>query len=183
VDPCEGIDCGDGFVCEGGACLVTCSCAGCAVGECDVKSGHCVDTDCAGVACDAGEHCAAGECVDDCEGATCPGGAACNAGVCEPPLSGNNGAGGAGGGDGGGGATEPGIHFGGEGPDPGDGNRGDAAGSGDDGGIGVDHNAVEVKSGCACRAAGGERSNGALVLAGLGLTLLAARRRRSSPRA
>ncbi|MES1189105.1 MAG: MYXO-CTERM sorting domain-containing protein [Myxococcales bacterium] len=180
VDPCSGIDCGQGFVCEGGACLVECGCAGCAKGECDTESGHCVDDGCAGKACDADQHCSAGDCVDDCADAACPGGAACVAGACEPPQLGSASAGGAGGE----GPGDPGIHFGGDGPNgsgdaPGSSEGGNASAGGSNGNVAGDRNALEAK-GCSCRSAGGSRSSAPYGLALLGLALLAARRRRHS---
>jgi MYXO-CTERM domain-containing protein len=189
VDPCDGIDCGDGFVCEGGACLVECSCAGCEKGECDADSGHCVDDGCAGKACEAGQHCAAGECVDDCQDAACPGGAACTAGVCEPPSTGNSGDVGS---TGGAGSEDPVIVFGGDGPgsNPGNGsgntsgsaNSGDAAGDGNGDSAGGS-SSVDVKSGCACRAAGVDGPRSSLAwLSALGVVLVVARRRRHARR-
>jgi MYXO-CTERM domain-containing protein len=188
VDPCAGIDCGDGFVCEGGACRVECSCAGCSAGgECDTESGHCVGDGCAGKTCDAGLHCAAGECVDDCADVHCPGGAACERGACLPPPNGRDepGAGGASG-------LDPGISFGATGATgaTGTGATG-ATGSGHDGSPTAGTAAgnadnqddgkpgVEPKSGCSCRAAGGESSPIGWRIAVLGL-LLALRRRRSA---
>jgi MYXO-CTERM domain-containing protein len=185
VDPCDGIDCGQGFVCEGGACRVECGCAGCSVGECDADSGHCVDDGCAGVVCEAGQHCSASQCVDDCESAQCPGGAACVDGLCEAPLLGRTGEGGAGGsGDG---PMDPVITFGGDGPN----GTGNSNGTGDGGvasgnvgasngtGNGGDSNAIEAK-GCGCRAAGAADSSLPYWLGLLGVSLLAARRRRHS---
>ena len=178
TNPCGGIDCGEGFVCEGGACRVECGCAGCSTGECDADSGRCVDDGCAGVVCDAGQHCSVGgECVDDCADAACPGGAACVDGLCEPPPLGS-GEGGAGGrGDG---PTDPGISFGGEGPN----GSGNSNGTGDGGvgngsGVAGDRNALEAK-GCSCRTAAGSSSAQPYWLGLLGLSLLVARRRRHS---
>ena len=178
VDPCQGIDCGEGFVCEGGACRVECGCAGCATGQCDTDSGHCVDDGCAGKVCDGGQHCAAGDCVDDCADAQCPGGAACVEGLCEPPVNGATGEGGAapGVGLGGEGPHIPGVTFGGEGPDPGSANGG--VGN-DSGGLGDERNTIEAK-GCSCRTADGSDGANAALLALVGVTLLAARRRRHS---
>ena len=184
-DPCEGIDCGKGFVCKDGACLVECSCAGCATGECDTTSGQCVDDGCAGKACDAGQHCAMGDCVDDCQDVVCPGHAACDAGVCQPPETGSDGAGGAGGAS----AAEmdPGLVFGGEGPGSGVATGNDAGNGATDNGDGEvagEHNVIEAKSGCACRAAGGEDSSSrAALLSLLGLTLVTLGRRRGEKRA
>jgi MYXO-CTERM domain-containing protein len=175
-DPCAGIDCGEGFVCEGGACRVECSCAGCAKGECDADSGHCVDTGCVGVTCDAGQHCVASQCVDDCADARCPGGAACENGECLPPSAGNDGAGGASGEDDGDGMT-PDLSFGGEDSGPNDGGAGR-----DDGGSAGKGNAVEVESGCACRAAGSSRPGSAAALLALAGALAVVRRRRRGDR-
>ena len=127
--------------------------------------------------CDAGQHCAGGDCVSDCEDASCPGGGECVDGTCMAPSTGQGGA--SAGGEGSVGPGEdPGVHFGGEGPDPGT-SLGGAPSGEDPGGNGDDKNAVEVESGCACRApAHGSSGAGFLVLAGLGL--LAARRRRHS---
>jgi MYXO-CTERM domain-containing protein len=179
VDPCSGIDCGDGFVCENGACLVECSCAGCAAGECDATTGHCVDAGCADVPCAAGQHCAAGACVDDCDDAACPGGGECVLGQCMAPLDTGPGAGGAGlgGADTG---TDPGIDLGNGGKKPiGQGGTDGVSEGGDEGsGVADDKNAIEVKSGCACRAPAGSSSSSA-ALYGLGaLALVALRRRR-----
>lgn len=175
VDPCAGIDCGQGFVCESGACRVECGCAGCPAGECDADSGHCVADGCASVVCDAGQHCSeGGKCVDDCADTACPGGAACVDGLCEAPLLGGTGEGGAGGS---GGPKDPGISFGGEGPGgPNDTGEGGVA---SDGSVADDRNAIEAK-GCACRAATGSSSSQSLWLGLLGVSLLAARRRRHS---
>jgi MYXO-CTERM domain-containing protein len=179
VDPCDGIDCGEGFVCEGGACRVECGCAGCGTGECDADTGHCVDDGCSGKVCDSGQHCAAGDCVDDCADAKCPGGAACVSGACEPPLNGRNGEGGGndpGVGLGGEGTQDPGVHFGGDGTGKDPGNANGGVGN-DNGGVGKDKNALEAK-GCSCRTATGSDGANAALLALLGVTLLAARRRR-----
>jgi MYXO-CTERM domain-containing protein len=178
VDPCQGIDCGEGFVCEQGACRVECGCAGCATGQCDTDSGHCVDAGCAGKVCDAGQHCATGECVDDCADAQCPGGAACVDGLCEPPVNGASGVGGAapGFGLGGEGPADPSVTFGGDGPD-GDPGNGDGGVGSDNGGSGEDRNTIEAK-GCSCRTAHGANGATAALLALVGVILLGARRKR-----
>ena len=94
-----------------------------------------------------------------------------------PPVSG---AGGIGAGGAGSDGEDPGVHFGGEGPggDPGqaDGGADDAPGAGD----GDDKNAVEVESGCACRAPAHRDRGGAALFALLGAGALALRRRRQS---
>lgn len=179
VDPCEGIDCGEGFVCEGGACLVECSCAGCSVGECDAETGHCVDDGCAGKACDEGQHCSQGDCVDDCEGVQCPGNAECTLGVCGAPEPG--GAGGSGdpgvtfGGAGSGDPKDPVVNFGGDDPGQGTGNANN--GGDDDGGVAGNRNSIEAK-GCSCRTVAGSDTTSSVLLGLLGVSLLAARRKR-----
>jgi MYXO-CTERM domain-containing protein len=184
VNPCDGIDCGKGFVCEAGACVVACTCGGCDTGECDAKSGHCVDQGCGAVSCDTGQHCAAGACVDDCADAKCPGGADCHDGKCDPPASGNQDMIGATGGA----PDGPGISLGGTGIDVTPGSTagtesgGTAAGTtNSDGTSGSNAATPTLKDpGCACRQghAVGDPRFAALGLLALGL--LAARKRERS---
>jgi MYXO-CTERM domain-containing protein len=69
-------------VCEGGVCVPSCKCAGCAAGKtCDAK-GSCVEPGCSSKTCGANEVCAGGSCVDKCAGAVCPRGQMCTAGAC-----------------------------------------------------------------------------------------------------
>jgi MYXO-CTERM domain-containing protein len=184
VDPCAGIDCGQGFVCEAGACRVECACAGCEEGECDTDTGHCVDEGCAGVVCEAGEHCADGDCVNDCLGVSCPDDGECFEGQCLPPASGVGGDAGVGGAIDPGPDPDPGVHFGGEGPgsEPADGGvgAGGFSGGGGSGGRSGGSNAVEVESGCACRAPAGNSGATAAWLALAAAAVLGARRRRHS---
>jgi MYXO-CTERM domain-containing protein len=97
VDLCAGKSC-PGAVCERGVCVTACRCRVCASNETCAASGHCVQTGCESVTCNAGQVCRAGSCVDACQGAMCPGGAACRNGNCDPPPPPEpTGAGGAGG--------------------------------------------------------------------------------------
>ena len=97
-------------------------------------------------------------------------------GLCQPPVNGATGVGGSdqGVGLGGHGPSIPGVTFGGEGPDPGSANGGVASASG---GGGDDPNTLEAK-GCSCRTVTGEGGAKAGLLALVGVSVLAARRKR-----
>lgn len=83
VDPCATVTCPSGQSCDAGVCRESCTCSPCATGlSCDATSGRCLDPACATTTCGAGTHCAGGTCVDDCAGATCPPGQLCTAGGC-----------------------------------------------------------------------------------------------------
>ena len=181
VNVCEGVECDPGFVCEprassDGETLVgvctSCDCRGCGDGQSCVEH-LCIDTACKNQTCDVGTHCALGECIDDCADARCPAGQLCDEGSCiDDPSAGNGGAR-SGGADGSGGDDGGGIVID---PDPIDGNEGGAP---NDGGVAPDTTRIEVV-GCGCAVAGGSRSNGLFVLAGLvlvGMPVLRRRRR------
>jgi hypothetical protein len=82
VDPCEGVECGGDRVCEGGVCVPSCKCAGCASGKACSAQGACVEAGCTDKTCGASEVCSGGACVDKCAGAVCPRGQMCTAGAC-----------------------------------------------------------------------------------------------------
>jgi len=185
VDPCDGIDCGKGFVCEAGACVVACTCGGCTTGECNAKTGHCVDDGCSAVTCGAGQHCSAGACVDDCDDAKCPGDADCHEGKCDPPASGNQDVIGATGGA----PDGPGIDLGGTGvnvdPTPtagsfASGGTPGTSGTGSDTTNGNPGPAALKDPGCACRQGPAARNTRFGVLGLVALGLIAALRRRRS---
>jgi|GEM_PF-691383 len=91
-DDCNGFaDDGDGLcptpneVCSRGVCVAACTAgaAPCLPGEtCDESTGRCVAEDCLDVACDRGQICRGGTCVDGCAGLTCPSGQSCMLGAC-----------------------------------------------------------------------------------------------------
>jgi MYXO-CTERM domain-containing protein len=90
---CDGVidtgPCPAGTVCDGTACVPTCTEVGCATGQTCV-GGVCIETDCVGVTCTAGEVCQNGLCVDACSGVTCPIGQVCRLGNCVNPCAGLN---------------------------------------------------------------------------------------------
>jgi MYXO-CTERM domain-containing protein len=143
-----------------------------------------VDKGCAGKACDAGQHCAAGDCVDDCADAQCPGGAACHEGVCEPPSAGNGEAGAGGASDGSGNGDNT---FGGDGIDLGNGTaatgnvatgEGGNAGEEGNGAIGKHQTVIEAK-GCSCRLVAPSNDGWWGLLAAAGALAVLERRRRA----
>ncbi|WP_437286306.1 hypothetical protein [Sorangium sp. So ce406] len=169
VDLCATIDCGEDTVCERGICQSNCGCRTCPDGKTCGADGRCVDTGCEGKTCAPGQVCVGGSCADACAGVVCPGGAPCTNGSCgEPPVGGPT-------------ATSSGTDGGGlflDEPPPdltATVGAGGAAGSGGNGGgIG------KPDSSCACRAgATSEGSPARLGALGLGLLLLAGRRRRA----
>lgn len=169
-DPCDGLTCDADYVCELGVCTLKCSCKGCDSGKvCDTTSEKCVDTGCSPDPCSAGQHCAAGQCVDDCDGAQCPAGQSCKAGQCTDDPDGGAGTGGGTGFDGG--IITGGTSSGGTG-------AGGAASGGFPSKGGTD---AGSDSGCGCRVAG-DRSGNMLWLfaagAGSALAWMLRRRRR-----
>ncbi|WP_233561634.1 hypothetical protein [Sorangium cellulosum] len=172
VDLCATIDCGEGTVCERGICQSNCGCRTCPDGKTCGADGRCVDAGCDGVTCAPGQVCVGGSCADACAGAVCPGGAPCTNGSCgEPPVGGPTAT--SGGQDGGGLFLDE--------PPPdltATVGAGGAAGSGGNGG-GI----RKPDSSCACRAGAtsstSEGSPARLGVLGLGLLLLAGRRRRA----
>lgn len=84
VDPCDGVSCGTGERCEAGSCVSVCG--ACEPGtHCDPESGSCAPDDpCAGVTCGTGETCEGGSCVpvDPCAGVVCAEGERCVGGGC-----------------------------------------------------------------------------------------------------
>jgi len=181
LDPCAGVTCGNGQVCDDGVCVTSCSCLPCATGKsCNATSGLCVDPACATTICTAGTTCMAGTCVADCKGAVCPTGETCTNGSCvaSPGTGGgsstSSGFFGAGGGTASGGTASGGTASGGTG---GAGGSNGAGGSGGTTGVGASSGGTGSKSKCGCRVVG-EADGGELALAGLGLAIVAARRRR-----
>lgn len=168
VDLCAQIACEDGAVCERGICQSNCGCRTCPAGKTCAGDGRCVDTGCEDLTCPAGQLCIGGSCADACAGAVCPGNAPCVGGVCgEPPIHGGVTAS-SGGQDGGGLFLD----------DPPDLTSGAGAGAGAGGADGGAPRKPD--SSCACRAgATSEGSPARVGLLGLGLLLLAARRRRA----
>jgi hypothetical protein len=161
VDPCKAVECSAGKVCERGLCVSDCSCRGCKDGlECGAD-GRCADPKCVGVMCPDGQKCSAGACVDPCVGVMCPGGGACVNGACQMGTAGSTGTGGSDGGiDLGGGIVLGGTN--------------NAAG-----GSRTGKPRVSQAPGCACDIVGRSPAGGAaILLAGLGLALATARRRR-----
>jgi hypothetical protein len=161
VDPCKAVECSAGKVCERGLCVSDCSCRGCKDGlECGAD-GRCADPKCVGVMCPDGQKCSAGACVDPCIGVMCPGGGACVNGACQMGTAGSTGTGGSDGGiDLGGGIVLGGTN--------------NAAG-----GSRTGKPRVSQAPGCACDIVGRSPAGGAaILLAGLGLALATARRRR-----
>jgi cyclophilin family peptidyl-prolyl cis-trans isomerase len=87
ADPCEGVECPDGQMCDNGECIDPCEGVECPDGQICVN-GECVDDPCEGVECPDGQVCANGECVDPCDGVECPDGQVCVDGVCVDPCDG-----------------------------------------------------------------------------------------------
>ncbi|WP_437568687.1 MYXO-CTERM sorting domain-containing protein [Sorangium sp. So ce542] len=172
VDLCAQIECEDGAVCERGICQSNCGCRTCPDGKTCGDDGRCVDVGCKGVTCAEGQLCIGGSCTDACAGVVCPGNAPCARGFCgDPPVNGGVTAS-SGGQDGGGLFLD----------DPLDPTSGAGAGAGAGAGGGDSGFVPKPDSSCACRAgATSEGSPARLGLLGLGLLLLAGRRRR--PRA
>ncbi len=168
VDLCAQITCEDGAVCERGICQSNCGCRTCPAGKTCAGDGRCVDEGCQDKTCPDGQLCVGGSCADACAGAVCPGNAPCVNGVCgEPPIRGGVTAS-SGGQDGGGLFLDDPLD-----PTSGAG-AGVGAGGADGGGPG------KPDSSCACRAgATSEGSPARVGLLGLGLLLLAGRRRRA----
>ncbi|MGK3985455.1 hypothetical protein WME99_20585 [Sorangium sp. So ce136] len=172
IDLCAQITCEEGAVCERGVCQSNCGCRTCPAGKtCAAEDGRCVDTGCEGKTCAAGQLCIGGSCADACAGVVCPGNAPCVGGVCGEPQVHGGATAASSGTDGGGLFLDE--------PPPdltsGAGAGGPSSGSGSgDGSIG------KPDSSCACRAgATSEGSPARVGLLGLGLLLLAGRRRRA----
>jgi MYXO-CTERM domain-containing protein len=87
----DGATCPDGKQCYQGLCIGKCTQSSefpCQIGyTCDKQSGLCVDQQCKGVTCKAGEVCRNGKCGNGCEGVTCPRGQFCSAGLCVDPCA------------------------------------------------------------------------------------------------
>jgi hypothetical protein len=166
VDPCAAVECAAGKVCERGLCVSDCSCRGCKDGLVCGADGRCADPACANVMCEAGKKCAAGACVDSCEGVMCPSMQVCVNGSCML-ASGSGGTSSIGG-------TDGGIDFGG-GLSLG-GSNGTGANSANNG------KKPDLKDpGCACDVVGRSPASGAaLLVGGLAVVLLGARRRRQA---
>jgi hypothetical protein len=182
VDLCASLTCGSSEVCVAGLCQPSCACVGCTGGlSCDA-SGKCVAPACVGKKCAAGTTCdSTGTCVDDCAGATCPTGEVCMAGQCAPaPVSADAGADGSSdastlmlGDDAGSGGTSDATVID-DAAGGGDGSTGDTDAGGTLGGS-------KKSSGCGCRTpAAGQSGAASLTLVALGVSLVAARRRRKS---
>jgi hypothetical protein len=93
-DDCNGLVddgqlCAPGEICERGQCLPACYGGefNCASGATCVD-GHCIDTACMAVSCDAGQVCRAGLCAAPCDGIVCPAGQECRGGACSDPCRG-----------------------------------------------------------------------------------------------
>ena len=96
-DDCNGfVDEGDlceaGDVCDAGVCKPNCGSGElpCEVGGtvCDPSTGLCVDENCLGIICDAGQLCVEGDCKEACDGVACPYGQLCQIGRCVDPCDG-----------------------------------------------------------------------------------------------
>ncbi|MBL8683171.1 MAG: hypothetical protein JNK05_28645 [Myxococcales bacterium] len=90
VDPCEGVECEQGFVCLNGNCLSRCLCGACigvrcgAGAYCDPETGACVEyARCRGRTCGAGEICVEYcDVPNPCSDVVCPQGFYCAEGQC-----------------------------------------------------------------------------------------------------
>jgi MYXO-CTERM domain-containing protein len=130
--------CDDHQVCVEGACVDTCDCTGCSVGETCLMSGLCVFDACVDVDCPNGGVCQSdGTCADGCAGVVCPAGQVCEAGECiDDPNPGTGGGGEGGGGLLTGGSSAGGSNAGGQsqgGGSTGEGGGGGGGGSSSDG--------------------------------------------------
>ncbi|WP_157907163.1 hypothetical protein [Sorangium cellulosum] len=173
VDLCAHIECEDGAVCERGICQSNCGCRTCPTGKVCGEDGRCVDTGCDGKTCADGQVCVAGSCVDACAGAVCPGNAPCVNGACGEPVVHGGAASAASGGP-----IGPDVGL----DDPVDltTGSGSGSGSGSGGASGGGTGGNKPDTSCACRAgATSEASPARVGLLGLGLLLLAGRRRRA----
>jgi hypothetical protein len=131
--------------------------------------GRCMDPRCTGVACAEGQKCVEGGCVDACAGVMCPNGGQCVNGNCQ--AGNGNGSGGSSSG----GGTDGGIDLGG-GLNLSGSNGTGANGSGNSTG---GPKPITKDPGCACDVVGrSPAGSAALLLGGLGVVLLGARRRR-----
>ncbi len=87
---CQGVVCPSGQVCDPrdpeGRCVEdNCRGLGCGAGEvCNFSTGACEPNPCATVSCGAGEACRDGVCEPSCATVDCPDGQRCRHGVCEP---------------------------------------------------------------------------------------------------
>jgi len=84
VDPCDGVVCPVGSVCEDGCCVSLCEDVECPSGS-SCENGECIPGDpCEDVDCCEDEVCVDGECVepDPCDGVECPEGKECHWGYC-----------------------------------------------------------------------------------------------------
>jgi MYXO-CTERM domain-containing protein len=91
---CDGVidtgPCPTNYSCVGAQCVPNCTEGTCPTGTTCQTSGVCIQTDCIGVTCPAGERCSNGQCVDACSGVTCPLGEVCRLGTCVNPCLGLN---------------------------------------------------------------------------------------------
>ena len=86
-DPCEGVVCADGEMCDAGECVAIDLCENViCLDTQECIDGDCVDIDpCADVICEGNQSCVDGACVvdDPCEGVMCAEGESCVEGACE----------------------------------------------------------------------------------------------------
>lgn len=96
-DNCDGyVDNGDELcaaleICDRGVCRPRCGrgefyCPG--GQECEMDSGLCMEPECIGVTCPAGERCSEGTCRGECHDIVCPHGQTCSSGKCVDPCAG-----------------------------------------------------------------------------------------------
>ncbi|MCB9597248.1 MAG: putative metal-binding motif-containing protein [Sandaracinaceae bacterium] len=165
VDPgCEALTCGPGEVCTSGMCIDGCAGVSCPLDQV-CMDGECVIDRCASVVCSGSQVCRDGTCFDACDGVSCPSGQLCRDGACIPdPCFGITCE-----------ASERCV----SGTCVPDGPVVDAGGTSMDAGTGrtdAGPGAV-MDAGCGCRAAGGSKRGGLLLLLGW-LALGVTRRRR-----
>jgi hypothetical protein len=92
---CDGfVDNGEGLcpanqVCDAGSCVAPCGGGefNCPVNKSCNAERVCVDPDCVGVVCEAGQACRGGVCVSACDGVMCPVGQECQLGRCVDPCA------------------------------------------------------------------------------------------------
>jgi MYXO-CTERM domain-containing protein len=127
------------------------------------NNGRCIETDCIGKNCAAGQVCQAGACVDACTGAVCPMNQTCKVGQCVnvPMMDAGSDSG----------IIVPPMDEAGTGDD--------ASTGGDDAGDNGDlFGSDKPASGCGCRTASGGDERGLFIAAGIGLAAMFVRRRR-----
>lgn len=174
VDPCVGVTCdANTQVCEAGVCVAKCSCLPCAATDtCDMATNHCVETSCLGKACNPGEHCAGGACVDDCQGAACPSGQVCMQGECvaAPTMTTSS--------DASSGALQPATTTTGDATATSSSGSASTASGAASGGAGGGSGSGSGASGCGCRVDGRDAPSG-VALFGLAIAAVALRRRKA----